>query len=229
MDLNLIIPRLKSAAPKGKAKLALPLLLIAATSGCAWFTPAIACVNTNQGQETGLPPGQPPTASSSQQDSTDLRRDTHQKSNQPDTPALGEHSLASSPSPSPVPAASPSPAPTASLKVAVPTTLHEALPEKETNTGGTLRILGDDPPTLDPHLVADSGSFAITSEVFGGLVTMSPNLELIPDLAEKWVLNDTGRKYTFALNQAAKFHNGDEVTANDVKWSLERVPFGSRV
>ena len=93
-------------------------------------------------------------------------------------------------------------------------------------------MLGDDPPTLDPHLVADSASFAFVAEIFGGLVTMNPDLEIVPDLAEKWVLNDSGRKFTFFINETARFHNGKEVTANDIKWSLERATsttLGSKV
>ena len=52
---------------------------------------------------------------------------------------------------------------------------------------------------------------------------MTPDLKLRPDLAERWTIDETGRKYTFSLNGTARFHNGRAVTANDVRWSLERA------
>ena len=80
-----------------------------------------------------------------------------------------------------------------------------------------------DPPTLDPHLTTDATSARIIVEVFGGLVTIDPDLNIVPDLAESWGISDDGRVYTFHLRPDAKFHDGTPVTADDVQWSLERV------
>ena len=80
-----------------------------------------------------------------------------------------------------------------------------------------------DPPTIDPHLTTDATSARIIVEVFGGLVTIDPNLDIVPDLAESWDISDEGRVYTFHLRPEAKFHDGKPVTAHDVQWSLERV------
>jgi len=88
---------------------------------------------------------------------------------------------------------------------------------------GTLLRLGDDPPTLDPHLTTDATSAVYVVELFGGLATIDPKLEIVPDLAEKWDLSDGGKTYTFHLRRDAKFHNGKPVTAQDIKWSLERA------
>ena len=92
--------------------------------------------------------------------------------------------------------------------------------------GGTLRLLFADPPTLDPHLAEDNRSGLLVNEVFGGLVTIEPlsgNYSITPDLAERWEISPDGATYTFYLRPEAKFHDGKEVTAQDVKWSLERV------
>lgn len=92
--------------------------------------------------------------------------------------------------------------------------------------GGTLRLLFADPPTLDPHLAEDNRSGLLVNEVFGGLVTIEPlsgNYSIIPDLAERWEVSPDGATYTFYLRPEARFHDGKEVTAQDVKWSLERV------
>ena len=80
-----------------------------------------------------------------------------------------------------------------------------------------------DPPTIDPHVTTDATSARIIVEVFGGLVTIDPSLEIVPDLAESWDLSDDGTVYTFHLRPDAKFHDGTPVTAHDVKWSLERA------
>jgi len=80
-----------------------------------------------------------------------------------------------------------------------------------------------DPPTLDPHITTDATSARIIVEVFGGLVTIDPNLDIVPDLAESWDISSDGRVYTFHLRPDAVFHDGSPVTAQDVQWSLERA------
>lgn len=90
-------------------------------------------------------------------------------------------------------------------------------------TGGTLIRLWSDPPTFDPHLTGDTTSAGIIIEVFGGLTTIDKELEIVPDLAEDWEVSNDGRTYTFKLRDNLKFHDGKEVTARDVKWSLERA------
>ena len=90
--------------------------------------------------------------------------------------------------------------------------------------GGTLVRLGSDPPTLDPHLTTDATSATIIVEVFGGLVTIDQNLNIVPDLAESLPeVSPDGTVYTFRIRKDAKFHNGKSVTAQDFKWSLERA------
>ena len=89
--------------------------------------------------------------------------------------------------------------------------------------GGTLTRLWSDPPTLDPHLTTDATSATIIIEVFGGLVTIGTNLDIVPDLAERWDVGGDGKVYTFHLRQDAVFHDGKPVTAQDFKWSIERV------
>ena len=88
--------------------------------------------------------------------------------------------------------------------------------------GGTFRRLWSDPPTLDPHLTKDTTSAGIVVEIFSGLVGLSTDLELVADLAETWEIDSTGTIYTFKIRENAKFHNGKNVTADDVKWSFER-------
>lgn len=100
--------------------------------------------------------------------------------------------------------------------------------EEEADDGGTVNTsklvrLYVDPPTLDPHVTTDATSAQIIVEVFGGLVTIDPELEIVPDLAESWDVSQDGTVYTFRIRPDAKFHDGSQVTAHDVKWSLERA------
>ena len=89
--------------------------------------------------------------------------------------------------------------------------------------GGRFVRLFVDPPTLDPHLTTDATSAQVIVEVFGGLVTIDQHLNVVPDLAENWDISQNGTVYTFRIRPDATFHDGKPVTAEDVRWSLERA------
>jgi len=86
-----------------------------------------------------------------------------------------------------------------------------------------LRLPGGDPPTLDPHLSGDSTSAEYIVEIFSGLMAYDRDLNLVPDLAERWQVNEQGTSYTFFLRKDATFHDGKPVRAQDFKWSFERA------
>ncbi len=75
------------------------------------------------------------------------------------------------------------------------------------------------PRQYDPHTTYGSGD----KRVFSGLVSFDPQLNLTPDLAEKWEVSSGGTIYTFHLRANAKFHSGRAVTAQDVVYSWERA------
>ena len=111
-------------------------------------------------------------------------------------------------------------------------TMAPSVDESDSDTGSGRSTAGNttrlvhlyvDPPTLDPHLTTDATSARIIVEVFGGLVTIDPDLNIVADLAESWDISEDGRVYTFRIRPDAKFHDGKPVTAHDVVWSLERV------
>lgn len=89
--------------------------------------------------------------------------------------------------------------------------------------GGTLRMPFDEPSALDPALVRDVSSAEYVYEVFSGLVTLSPDLEVAPDLARSWQVDPSGAIYTFTLRSDAVFHDGRPVTADDVLYAIERA------
>jgi len=92
---------------------------------------------------------------------------------------------------------------------------------------GRIRLGGSDPITLDPHIAGDATSAEYIVEIFGGLLTLDQDLNVVPDLAESVEVSDDGLVYTFVLNPDASFHDGRRVTAADVEYSLLRA--GSRV
>jgi len=74
---------------------------------------------------------------------------------------------------------------------------------------------------LDP---ASPDSYIFVSEqLYDGLVRLDKNLNIVPSLAEYWKISPDGKKYTFYLRRGIKFHHGKELTAEDVKFSLERL------
>ena len=64
--------------------------------------------------------------------------------------------------------------------------------------------------------------FMVLYALHDGVVKPMPGQPLAPSLAESWSGSEDGLTYDFVLRQGAKFHNGDPVTAEDVKFSFER-------
>jgi peptide/nickel transport system substrate-binding protein len=64
--------------------------------------------------------------------------------------------------------------------------------------------------------------FMVLYALHDGMVKPMPGQPLAPSLAESWTGSEDGSVYEFVLRKDAKFHNGDPVTAEDVKFSFER-------
>ncbi len=96
-------------------------------------------------------------------------------------------------------------------------------PREGGRRGGTLRLPGGNPTTLDPARVRDIVSADYMYEIYSGLVTLSPELEVVPDLAARWDVSQDGRVYTFTLRPDARFHDGEPVVAEDLRYAIERA------
>jgi ABC-type transport system substrate-binding protein len=95
---------------------------------------------------------------------------------------------------------------------------------EEPRRGGVLELSTfGDVRSLDPANVADGLSPQILETLFAGLVDYDASGKIQPDLAERWVVEDEGKTYRFFLRQGARFHDGEEVTAEDVKRSVTRA------
>ena len=79
-----------------------------------------------------------------------------------------------------------------------------------------------DAVSLDPHLVNDEISVRTVAHIYESLVKQDKDLNIVPSLAESWE-NKSATEILFNLRQGVKFHNGEEMKASDVKFSLERA------
>jgi len=86
-----------------------------------------------------------------------------------------------------------------------------------------LRLMADRPTTLDPAMVEDSASAEYVDKIFSGLVGLDEDLNVVPDIAERWEVSADGTVYTFYLRPNVYFHNGRKATAQDFKYSVERA------
>jgi ABC-type oligopeptide transport system substrate-binding subunit len=86
-----------------------------------------------------------------------------------------------------------------------------------------LRLPVFEPVTLDPGLASDSDSGDVIHQLFGGLVELSPQLDVLPDVASSWEVLEGGRKYVFHLRDDARWSDGVPVTARDFERAWKRV------
>src|SRR5881628_308163 len=78
--------------------------------------------------------------------------------------------------------------------------------------------------TMDPHAAFDVGRVAVRLNLYDGLYRWLDNPPVRhPWLAESHSVSSDGLTYTFKLRRGAKFHDGAEVTAEDVRYSIERI------
>lgn len=95
---------------------------------------------------------------------------------------------------------------------------------QEEKIPGTLYVrLKKNPSTLDPALIVDLDGARIAAKLYSGLVAFDDRLTPVPDLAASWTVSPDGRVFTFQLRQGLRFHNGREVTVEDIIYSFERV------
>ena len=105
---------------------------------------------------------------------------------------------------------------------------------KETEAGGSTGGSGEykdtvvwaqgaDVTSLDPHQGKETPAVEVTDQIFDTLTVVDAATgELQPQIAESWDQN-SDTSYTFHIRQGVKFHDGSEVKAEDVKFSLDRA------
>src|SRR5919204_6936914 len=76
---------------------------------------------------------------------------------------------------------------------------------------------------LDPQLVPAFSRSARSPMMYNQLVRFEPDMTPVGELAESWETSRDGLTWTFKLRQGVKFHDGQEFTSADVKFSFERL------
>jgi peptide/nickel transport system substrate-binding protein/oligopeptide transport system substrate-binding protein len=90
--------------------------------------------------------------------------------------------------------------------------------------GGTYRRpLRNDPSSLDPANIVDVHGVTVANQIFDGLVAFDAHLNVVPALAQSWSASRDGLVWTFYLRKGVQFHNGREMSAEDVVYSLSRL------
>ncbi|OOY11463.1 peptide ABC transporter substrate-binding protein [Thioclava marina] len=112
-----------------------------------------------------------------------------------------------------------------SLGLASLASAQDYQPDPNAKSGGNIIVTyKDDVATLDPAIGYDWQNWSMIKSVFDGLMDYVPGTtELRPGLAESYEISEDGTTFTFKLREGVKFHNGREMTAEDVKYSLDRV------
>lgn len=94
--------------------------------------------------------------------------------------------------------------------------------------GGTLRLaLALEPDSADPHFLLTTEAFRIVEQIYSTLVVTDNDLNIEPDLAESWEVDDDATQFRFELRSGVMFHHGRELTAADVEFSARRLEDGS--
>lgn len=111
------------------------------------------------------------------------------------------------------------------LALALPAMAQDYTPDPNAKAGGTITITyKDDVATLDPAIGYDWQNWSMIKSIFDGLMDYVPGTTTLrPGLAESYEISPDGLVYTFKLRAGVKFHNGREMTADDVKYSLDRT------
>jgi len=131
--------------------------------------------------------------------------------------------------PAPKPAATTAPAVSKPAEAPQPTAAKpapEAAAKGQPKRGGVLKFaLNTDPPKLDPAASGPTGAIdTVCSMVYSRLVNYKPDASgVISDLADRWDISSDGKAYTFTLRKGVKWHNGKDFSAEDVKFSFERL------
>lgn len=93
----------------------------------------------------------------------------------------------------------------------------------EPTQGGSVVVgMTQDLVSLDPHQVTDAGTRGVVFNLFEGLVKPTAEGDIEAAVASAYDISQDAKTYTFTLRDNVKFHDGSTVTADDVKYSIQR-------
>ncbi len=86
-----------------------------------------------------------------------------------------------------------------------------------------LRLRWLEPTTLDPTMTPDNHTSVVMAQLFSGLVTLGPEMDILPDVARTWEVSEDGYRYVFHLRDDAWWSDGTPVTAGDFEYAWKRT------
>lgn len=90
--------------------------------------------------------------------------------------------------------------------------------------GGTFIIgMSREPGQYNPCATADDAAYQIIQNVFNKLLKINGNGEIIPDIADSYEYKDEGKTLIFHLHENVKWHDGEDFSAEDVKWTFDKI------
>ena len=99
---------------------------------------------------------------------------------------------------------------------------HQPASAQTPKTGGRLIFALDaDVSTMNPFVRMLSTDELMRSLMYETLFNHDLKEKIVPAVGESWTISKDGLEYVIRLRQGVKFHNGEELTAEDVKWSAE--------
>jgi peptide/nickel transport system substrate-binding protein len=106
----------------------------------------------------------------------------------------------------------------------VGTAITPAVAQATPRHGGVLQAaFSADPAGFDPVRGPSGMSHVVIEQVYSTLMNLDHDAQPYPDIAESYEVSPDGLQYTFMLRKGVTFHNGDELTAEDVKFSFDRL------
>lgn len=106
----------------------------------------------------------------------------------------------------------------------IPADKTTAEPETVHKAGGsiTIAVSQDLDQSLDPHVSTSAGKREIFFNIFEGLVKADPDGNFVPALAESYEISEDAATFTFKIRNGVKFHNGSDLTVEDVIYTLNK-------
>jgi ABC-type transport system substrate-binding protein len=97
----------------------------------------------------------------------------------------------------------------------------KAAPQPKPKRGGILTVGAErDISTLNPFQQTFSVNEYVRDVMYDSLLSVDPRDNVQPNLAERWETSTDGKLYTFKLRRGVRFHNGQEMTSDDVAWTI---------
>ena len=173
---------------------------------------ALACAGA---EEPGAP--QAPQQPAAAQPAAPVAAMTGQSPAAPQQPALP------APAATAIPLDVQPPPAVAAIPARPPRALPTAVPASEARHGGTLRwIPQGSVASLDSHVTSAAVTLGYGYNMYDTLVSWDADGALQPQMLEDWSVEEDGTKFVFTLRDGQKFHDGSELTSDDVIASLDR-------